>query len=82
MHQKQHTQSKLLNFKNWFSGELSEIGHNLSNKVISKLILSKNVNNNKCAPKLVLFNEKKMRKIPMIFDIFKVKFWDFLTPPH
>ena len=23
----------------------------------------------KCAPKLVFFNEKKMRKIPMIFDI-------------
>ena len=23
----------------------------------------------KCAPKLVFFNEKKLRKIPMIFDI-------------
>ena len=23
----------------------------------------------KCAPKLVLFNEKKLRKIPMIFDV-------------
>ena len=28
-----------------------------------------NVNNKKCAPKLVFFNEKKLRKIPMIFDI-------------
>ena len=33
------------------------------------MILSKNVNNKKCAPKLVLFNEKEMRKIQMIFDI-------------
>ena len=32
-------------------------------------MLSKNVNNRKCAPKLILFNWKKMRKIPMIFDI-------------
>ena len=35
------------------------------------LMLSKNVNNKKCVSKLVLFNEKKMRKIPMIFDIKK-----------
>jgi hypothetical protein len=33
------------------------------------LILSKNVNNKKCAPKLVFFNEKKLKKIQMIFDI-------------
>ena len=33
------------------------------------MMLSKNVNNKKCAPKLVFFNEKKMRKVPMIFDI-------------
>ena len=32
-------------------------------------MLSKNVDNKKCAPKLVFFNEKKIRKIPMIFDI-------------
>ena len=31
-------------------------------------MLSKNVNN-KCVPNLVFFNEKKLRKIPMIFDI-------------
>ena len=33
------------------------------------VILSKNVNNKKCAPKLVFFNEKKLRKIQIIFDI-------------
>ena len=40
----------------------------------------KNVNNKKCAPKLIFFNEKEMRKIPRIFDM-GVKFWHFLTPP-
>ena len=30
-------------------------------------MLSKNVNNKKCAPKLIFFNEKKMS--PMIFDV-------------
>ena len=33
------------------------------------MTLSKNVNNKKCAPKFVFFNEKKIRKIWMIFDI-------------
>ena len=28
----QRTQRKLLNFENWFSGEVSEIGHHFSNK--------------------------------------------------
>ena len=32
-------------------------------------MLSKNVKTKKCAPKLVLFNEKKMRKIWLIFYI-------------
>ena len=27
-----------------------------------------NVNNKKCAPKLIFFNEKKKRKIQIIFD--------------
>jgi hypothetical protein len=31
-------------------------------------MLSKNVNNKKCAPKFVFFNGKKIRKIRMIFD--------------
>ena len=37
------------------------------------LQLSKNVNNKMCAPKPIFFNEKKTRKIPLIFD--------FLTTP-
>ena len=41
----------------------------VSNKVIPKLILSKNVNIKKCAPNFKFFNEKKPRKIWMIFDI-------------
>ena len=32
-------------------------------------MLSKKVNNKKCASKLIFFIEKKLRKIPMIFDI-------------
>ena len=32
-------------------------------------MLSKKGNNKKYAPKLAFFNEKKLRKIPMIFDI-------------
>ena len=33
----------------------------LENKVVSKLKFSKNVNNKKCAPKLIFFNEKKQK---------------------
>ena len=33
------------------------------------MMLSKNINNKRCAPKLVLFNEKKLGKIQMIIDI-------------
>ena len=36
---------------------------------------SKNFNKNKYAPKLILFNEKKMRKIPMLL---KKQFYHFL----
>ena len=36
-----------------------KLGIILEKKVISKLMLSKNVNNKKCAPKLIFFNEKK-----------------------
>ena len=43
VHKNQHTQRKLLNFEFWINGELSKIGHHFSNKVIEKLILSKNV---------------------------------------
>ena len=37
----QYTQRKLLNFKNWFNGELLKIGHPFNNKVILKLDLIK-----------------------------------------
>ena len=30
----QHTSRKMLNFENWFSGDLSNIGHHFSNKMI------------------------------------------------
>ena len=46
----------------WINGKLSKIGRHFSNKVILKLILSRNVNNKKCAPKLVSFKEKKIEK--------------------
>ena len=62
LHKNPHTQRKLLNFEFWIDGELSNIGHHFSNKVIQKLILSKNVNNKKCDSKLVFFHEKKIEK--------------------
>ena len=48
-------------------------------------MLSKNINNKKCSPKLIFFNGKKMRKILMIFDIenwlWKSNFGSFDTSP-
>ena len=58
----QNAQRKSWNFENWCSGELSKIRHHLIHKVTQKLMLSKNVNNQKCAPKLVCFNEKNNEK--------------------
>ena len=50
------------------------------------MILSKNVNDKKCAPKLIFFNEKKIEKDCDDFWhgklTLKVKFWHFLKPPH
>ena len=40
-----------------------------SNKLFLKLNLSKNVFDKSCCPKSIFFNEKKIRKIPTIFDI-------------
>ena len=49
-------------------------------------MLSKNVKNKKCAPKLVFFNEKKLEKDSHDFWYRKltlnVKFWHILTPTH
>ena len=50
LHKNQQIITKLLNLKNWYSGKLSKIGHHLGNKVIEKLMLSKNVNLKKFAP--------------------------------
>ena len=66
-----------MNYENWCSGELSKIGHHFGNKVILKLMLSKNVNNKKGAPKLVFFNEKKIEK-----GSDDVKFWHFFTQSY
>ena len=41
----------------------------LENKVSRKLKLSKNAFYKKLTPKLIFFNEKKIKKIPPIFDI-------------
>ena len=38
--QNQHTQRKFLKFEFWIDGELSEMGHHFSNKVILKSILN------------------------------------------
>ena len=55
-----HTQKKLLNFE--LMGRCQTLGIILENRVIKKLMLSKNVNNKKCAPELIFFNEKKTVK--------------------
>ena len=46
-----------------------KLGTILENKVVQKLKFSKNDNNKKPSSKLIFFNEKKFRKIRMIFDI-------------
>ena len=46
---------KLLNFKNWSSGELSKIGHHFKRDLKIEVI-------KKCAPKIIFFNEEKIQK--------------------
>ena len=58
----QHTQRKLLNFENWVNGEVSKTRRHFRNKSRSISKLSKNVNNKKCAPKLIFINETKIEK--------------------
>ena len=59
----------------------SKIWPNFSNKVVEKLILSKNANNKLCASKFVFFNEKKIEKDSDDFGhrkfILKVQFLHF-----
>ena len=58
----------------------------LVSKVIWKMMLSKNFNNKRCAPKLIFFNEKKFEKDSNNFWhrklTLKVKFWHLLTKPQ
>ena len=79
----QHTQRKSLNFENWCSGELSKNGHHFCN---FKIDVIKNDNNNKCAPKLVLYqycilqwkkNQKNLDDFCQRKLTLKVKFWHF-----
>ena len=63
------SQMKLPNFVSSSGDGSSKIGHDFSNKVVQKLKLSINHFYKKCAPKQLFFNEKKIRKIQMIFDI-------------
>ena len=51
-----------MNFENWTNWEVSKIEHHFSNKIILKLMLSRNVKNKECAPKLVFIDEKKIEK--------------------
>ena len=63
------SQMKLPNFGSPSSDGSSKIGRHFSNKVVQKLKSAKNAFYKKGAPKLIFFNEKKNRKIRMIFDI-------------
>ena len=60
---------------------LQKLGIILENKVLKKLKFSKNVNNKKCTPKLILFNENFFGKFRIICDIenwlWKSKFCNF-----
>ena len=60
---------KLTNFGSPSSDSLSKIGRHFSNKAVLKLKLAKNAFYKKGAPKLTFYNEKKIRKIRMIFDV-------------
>ena len=46
-----------------------KIRRHFTNKLVLKLKLSKNVFYNKCGPRFIFFNEKKIRKIRTFFDI-------------
>ena len=60
---------KLPHFVSSSGDGLSKIGHDFSSKVVQKLKLSTNHFYKRCAPKQQLFIEKRIRQIPIIFDI-------------
>ena len=51
-----------MNVENWVNGEVLKIGHHFSKERDLKIDAIKNVNNKKCASKLIFFNEKKNEK--------------------
>ena len=69
MPKNQQTQRESLKFENWFNGELSKIGHYFRKPSDFKIDVIKKCQWQKFASKLMIFNEKKMRKIPLIFDV-------------
>ena len=60
-----HVQTKSFFDVNYFELLLSKqkLGTFLKNKAPQKLKFSKNVNNKKCAPKMISFNEKKIESL-------------------
>ena len=54
MHKNQHIQRKLLNCELWINGELS--------KIVIIFFLNDSITKCQCAPKLVFFNGKELRK--------------------
>ena len=61
---------KLPNFVNSSADSPPKIGHDFTNnKEVQKWQLQKNSFNDKCAPKLKFFIEKKIRYIQKILDI-------------
>jgi hypothetical protein len=50
------TKGNYLTLRIGLTGRCQKLGIILGNKVISKLMLSKNVNNKKCGPKIIFFN--------------------------
>ena len=53
----------------WIETRRSKFGPIFSDKVHQRLQLSKYVNNKSCSPIFIFFNEKKVRKFRLIFDI-------------
>ena len=79
------TTSPLKSFKycDQLSKSCQKLGVILENKVVQKLKFPKSVNNKRCTPKIKFFNEKKFRKIWIIFEIenwlWKSEFCHFWT---
>ena len=53
-----------MDFENWINGEVSKIRPHFRKESDLEIDVIK-----KCAPKLILFNEKKIGKIQTIFDL-------------